>query len=223
MRLQPGQVRRPPAAVRSCCRRWPPPPRSRWRRRSCPNSRARRGRTTARRASRSSCEPTTSKYEYHVASFTTTTSAYSRTNALAASTGELNITSSLTSRSPRIVLQSTVVWDTFSALGFGTSYVITSAKEVTFSSLSVCYQVCAKTYKWICMKFSGKVSSGPLNKWLNFSGDQIRDPDPHHDTGKTCLGEVCTVPVLLVVFCLSLFTLTCIVWTEVNILIMFKK
>jgi len=31
------------------------------------------------------------------------------------------------------------------------------------------------------MKFSGKVSSGPMNKGLNFSGD----PD---DTAKTCIG-----------------------------------
>jgi len=34
------------------------------------------------------------------------------------------------------------------------------------------------------MKFSEKVGNGPMNKWLNFGGN----PDPDHDTGKTCLG-----------------------------------
>ena len=33
------------------------------------------------------------------------------------------------------------------------------------------------------MKFAGKVGNGPVNKWLNFSGDLA-----YHDTGKTCLG-----------------------------------
>jgi len=33
--------------------------------------------------------------------------------------------------------------------------------------LSVC-KICAKTYKRICMEFSGKVDNGRLNKWLNF-------------------------------------------------------
>jgi len=40
--------------------------------------------------------------------------------------------------------------------------------------------------EWICMKFSGKVGNGPMNKWLNFGGDP--DHDPYHDTGKTCFG-----------------------------------
>ena len=43
------------------------------------------------------------------------------------------------------------------------------------------------------MKFSGKVGNGPLNKRINFGGDPRDpdtdlDPDPYHDTGKTCLG-----------------------------------
>jgi len=41
-----------------------------------------------------------------------------------------------------------------------------------------------------------------MNKRLNFSGDDqaIGLADPDRDTGKTCLGGVCTVPVLLVIF-----------------------
>ena len=50
-------------------------------------------------------------------------------------------------------------------------------------------------YEWICMKFSGKVGNGSVNKRLHFGGDPIRDPDPntdpdsdlYRDTGKTCL------------------------------------
>jgi len=38
------------------------------------------------------------------------------------------------------------------------------------------------------MKFSGKVSNGPMNKWLNFGGDRNTDPAPDRDIGKTCLG-----------------------------------
>jgi len=45
--------------------------------------------------------------------------------------------------------------------------------------LSVCWQLCAKSSKWICMKFSGKVGNGPWNKWLNFGGS----PGPCLDTG----------------------------------------
>jgi len=43
-----------------------------------------------------------------------------------------------------------------------------------FACLSV-----AKTSERICMKFSGKVDNGPLNKGLNFGGD----PDHRLDTG----------------------------------------
>jgi len=35
------------------------------------------------------------------------------------------------------------------------------------------------------MKFSWKVGSEPMNKWLNFGGD----PDPYRNTGKMCLGR----------------------------------
>ena len=49
----------------------------------------------------------------------------------------------------------------------------------------------------ICMKFSGKVGNGPMNKWLNFGGDP--DTDPYGDSGKRALAELCTVPVLLVI------------------------
>jgi len=55
------------------------------------------------------------------------------------------------------------------------------------------------------MKFSGKVGNGPTNKRLNFGGDTdpdpylaIRNPDPYRVTGRTCLGGVCTVLVLVV-------------------------
>jgi len=53
--------------------------------------------------------------------------------------------------------------------------VITSTNEVMFSSLFVCFTVCLLA-TWrknvrICMKFSGKVSNGPMNNRLNFGGD----------------------------------------------------
>jgi len=54
------------------------------------------------------------------------------------------------------------------------------------------------------MKFSGKVGNGPMNKLLNFGGDQDPDTnpdpdlDPYRDTGKTCLGGGMHCPVLLV-------------------------
>ena len=56
------------------------------------------------------------------------------------------------------------------------SCFVISAKEVMFSSLSVCLSVClcAKTSERICMKFSGKVGNGPVNKCLNFGGDRDR-------------------------------------------------
>jgi len=59
--------------------------------------------------------------------------------------------------------------------------IITSAKEYVFVivSLFVCYQLCAKTSRRICMKFSENVDNGPVNKCLNFSGD----PDHRLDTG----------------------------------------
>jgi len=63
--------------------------------------------------------------------------------------------------------------------------------------LSVCLSVRAtlrkKTSERICIKFSGKVGNGPMNKWLNVGGDL----DPYRDTGKTCLGG-CMQTVLLV-------------------------
>jgi len=37
--------------------------------------------------------------------------------------------------------------------------------------LFACQQLCAKTSKRICMKFSGKVGNGPVNKILNSGGD----------------------------------------------------
>jgi len=40
-------------------------------------------------------------------------------------------------------------------------------------------QLCAKTSRWIYMKFSRKVGNGPVNKRLNFGGD----PDHRLDTG----------------------------------------
>jgi len=56
-------------------------------------------------------------------------------------------------------------------------FYITSAKEDMYSSLFVCQQLCLTTSKQICMKFSGKVGNGPMNKWLNFRGD------PDHRSG----------------------------------------
>jgi len=50
----------------------------------------------------------------------------------------------------------------------------------------VCQQLCAKTSERTCMKFSGKVGNGPLNKRLNFGGYPDR-----------ALAEVCTAPLLL--------------------------
>jgi len=41
------------------------------------------------------------------------------------------------------------------------------------------------------MKFSRKVGSGPVSKWLNFGGDPDLGSgilDPYRDAGKTCLG-----------------------------------
>jgi len=70
---------------------------------------------------------------------------------------------------------------------------ITSSKKVMFSSWFVCLQLRTKTSERICMKFSGNVDSGPVNKimiefWLR-SGSWIHpDPDPYRDTSKTCLG-----------------------------------
>ena len=80
-----------------------------------------------------------------------------------------------------------------------------------FSSLFVCLFVCLlatlrkKTSQQICMKFSGKVGSGPMNKWLNFGGD------PYHviriqiwiriritTLVRRTLAQVCTVPARLV-------------------------
>ena len=46
------------------------------------------------------------------------------------------------------------------------------------------------------MKVSGKIGNEPMNKSLDFGGD----PDRYLDTGKTCLGGLCTVRVLLVVY-----------------------
>jgi len=53
---------------------------------------------------------------------------------------------------------------------------ITSAKE-GYVFVVVCLSVCLfvsnfaqKTSKRICMKFSGTVGNGPMNKWLNFGG-----------------------------------------------------
>ena len=69
-----------------------------------------------------------------------------------------------------------------------TNYVMFS---LLFVCLCVCLSVClsAKTCERICMKFSGKVGNGPMDKRLNFGGDRITDQDdPYRDTGKTCLG-----------------------------------
>jgi len=46
----------------------------------------------------------------------------------------------------------------------------------------VCVFVSNFVQKWICMKFSGKVGNGPMNKRLNFGGN----PDNHLDTSIVC-------------------------------------
>ena len=49
-----------------------------------------------------------------------------------------------------------------------------------FVCLSVCLSVsnfAQKASEQICMKFSGKVGNGPMNKWLNFGGN------PDHRSG----------------------------------------
>jgi len=38
----------------------------------------------------------------------------------------------------------------------------------------VCLSVCTETHERICMKFSGKVSNRPTNKWLHFGGDRCQ-------------------------------------------------
>ena len=53
------------------------------------------------------------------------------------------------------------------------------------------------------MKFAGKLGTGPVNKWSNFSGD----PDNGYvwiririaTLVRRALAEVCTIPVLLVI------------------------
>jgi len=101
--------------------------------------------------------------------------------------------------------------------------IVTSAKEVAFTSLFVCLSVSnfCKSFEWIRMKFSGKVGNWPMNRRLNFGSD----PEHRLDTGivlRIChywetfilicqmaalvrgtLVEVCTVPVLLVVILLG--------------------
>ena len=65
--------------------------------------------------------------------------------------------------------------------------IVTSTKEVlciiVVVCLSVCLfdcqQLCTTTSERTCMKFSGKVGNGPVNKWLHFGGD----PDHCLDTG----------------------------------------
>jgi len=70
-------------------------------------------------------------------------------------------------------------------------------------SLFVCLSVCllvnfyAKTSKWICVKFSGKVGNGPVNKRLNFGGDPDLGSRYIATFVRRALAEVCRVPVLL--------------------------
>jgi len=64
--------------------------------------------------------------------------------------------------------------------------------------LSVCLTVsnfAQKTSERICMKFSGKIGNGPMNKRLNFGGDPDRGSGYRYGSGsisrhwyKTCLG-----------------------------------
>jgi len=93
-----------------------------------------------------------------------------------------------------------------------------------------CWQLCTKTSERICMKFSGKVDNGPVSKWLHFGGDLVHRLDTGIVSGFVTIGrygkwltdinvlfilirqmaalvrhalaDICTVPVLLVHFCI---------------------
>jgi len=57
-------------------------------------------------------------------------------------------------------------------------YLLQAEYVIVVVYLFVCLlAICAKTSERICMKFSGKVGNGPMNKWLNFGGDLVTDPD----------------------------------------------
>jgi len=67
----------------------------------------------------------------------------------------------------------------------------------------VCLSVClaTETSERICMKFSGKVGNGPMNKMIKFwwrSGSRIRKRIRIAILVRRALAEVCTAPVLLV-------------------------
>jgi len=67
--------------------------------------------------------------------------------------------------------------------------------------LSVCLSVsnfAQKNSERICMKFSGKVGNGPMNKRLDFGGDPVHIRIRIATLVRRALAEVCTVPVLLV-------------------------
>jgi len=60
------------------------------------------------------------------------------------------------------------------------THLITSAKEVTYSSDSVCVcvQNISRSYEWIFMKFCKEVECGPGRNQLDFSGDLDSFVDP---------------------------------------------
>jgi len=48
-----------------------------------------------------------------------------------------------------------------------------------------CQQLCTTTSERTCMKFSGKIGNGPMNKWLHFGGD----PDHRLDIYRDCFPD----------------------------------
>jgi len=76
-------------------------------------------------------------------------------------------------RSVALILYLVEVWG---ILWIYLCIVVTSAKDVMFSSLFFSFYVCLlatlrKTSERICVKFLGKAGNGPMNKWLNLGGN----------------------------------------------------
>jgi len=65
-----------------------------------------------------------------------------------------------------------------------TRNIITSAKADTSSSLFVCLLATLRKNFWMdCMKFSGKVGNGPMNKWFTWVRIRIATLVRHDDKG----------------------------------------
>jgi len=67
-----------------------------------------------------------------------------------------------------------VAFNVYSAVTVHNFHLLPLPRRLCFCHcLFLCFSVCllAKTSKWICMKFSGKVGSGLVNIRLNFGGN----------------------------------------------------